>query len=100
MVARFLVPLGLTLFLPTSLSLGATPSVTMTAYGEMRLAYPAKSYLLEWSSSNASSCTISHRVNGRQVIRTVAPNMSARQRSWLIGSYTLRCLGSDGQSAS
>jgi hypothetical protein len=102
MAPRYVVPICATFLLLPSFALtqGVGVDVTLTANGEKLLAHPGADYVLEWSSSNAASCSMSYVGAGQQGSYQIAPNASSSARSGLAGWYTLKCIGRNGQSVS
>jgi hypothetical protein len=102
MAVRYLVPIcAAFLLLPSFVIVqGGSVEVTISANGERLLAHPGTDYILEWSSSNAASCSMSYEGGGQQSSYRIAPNVSSSRRSADTGWYTLKCIGRNGQSVS
>jgi hypothetical protein len=78
---------------------GGSVEVTLAANGQALLAHPGQAYMLEWSSRNAASCSMSYQGSSQRDSYPIAANTSSARRTVLVGWYTLRCTGKNGQSA-
>ena len=81
----------------------STPTAALDANGQSSLSiYAGDLYVLNWSSSNVSGCTINYKssITGEQGSFGVESNSSGSGTSGLIGSYAMSCAGNDGQSVS
>jgi|GEM_PF-3897665 hypothetical protein len=78
-------------------------TVTLTANGQHALAItPPTNYTLAWSSTNATSCTLSYvRVDGATPVSgSIDSGTNGSGPTGLIGTYAFTCTNASGQSVS